>query len=322
MLTTFLPGIRDVRTPLTVGYAWLIAAWLAFAHDLPSRSTANVYAEVLDALRRISPVTVGVIASVAAYLVGVVAVAITLRVTSELGTLLRRTPLDRLTPRRRSTSRLRPVLERLVLRRLRIRLATDPVFRAEVLSPSDDEPPARPSVLRPRKRREWKSAETLRRLRATVDPQRYLAIEQQRVLFRGVIRIDPLVDGMVAELDSIALRFRSTHYTIYDEYDRLQSEADFRVAIFPPVVTLFMTLGVRWNLFWCVGALVAVALLYVGAGARAKAGAVVVNALIALDIDDPALERVDTGGLDFVDEVSTLDVSLRSPALTPGQPTT
>ena len=54
------------------------------------------------------------------------------------------------------------------------------------------------------------------------------------------------------------------------------------------------------DLLWCAGGLVAVALLYVGAGARAKAGGVVVNALIALDIDDPALERVDSGNLDLV----------------------
>src|SRR5215472_4774848 len=30
MLASLLPGLRDIRTPLTVGYLWLLAAWLMF----------------------------------------------------------------------------------------------------------------------------------------------------------------------------------------------------------------------------------------------------------------------------------------------------
>ena len=46
--------------------------------------------------------------------------------------------------------------------------------------------------------------------------------------------IDPLVNGMMADLDLIALRLRSTHYSMYDEYDRLQSEGDFGSLSFRP----------------------------------------------------------------------------------------
>lgn len=36
MLGSLLPGVREVRTPLTVGYLWLLIAWLAFADRFPT----------------------------------------------------------------------------------------------------------------------------------------------------------------------------------------------------------------------------------------------------------------------------------------------
>lgn len=35
MLASLLPGLRDVRTPLTVGYLYLLAGWLLFADHVP-----------------------------------------------------------------------------------------------------------------------------------------------------------------------------------------------------------------------------------------------------------------------------------------------
>jgi hypothetical protein len=35
-----LPGLRDVRTPLAVGYLWFLVAWLVFAQDLPYESAS------------------------------------------------------------------------------------------------------------------------------------------------------------------------------------------------------------------------------------------------------------------------------------------
>jgi hypothetical protein len=37
MLSSVLPGVRDVRTPLVTGYAWLIALWLLFADWNPAQ---------------------------------------------------------------------------------------------------------------------------------------------------------------------------------------------------------------------------------------------------------------------------------------------
>jgi hypothetical protein len=50
MLASLLPGLRDVRTPLTVGYLWLLTAWLVFGEQLPkSRASGNgLVAQLFD----------------------------------------------------------------------------------------------------------------------------------------------------------------------------------------------------------------------------------------------------------------------------------
>jgi hypothetical protein len=36
MLASLLPGLRDVRTPLGVGYSWILICWILFSSDLPT----------------------------------------------------------------------------------------------------------------------------------------------------------------------------------------------------------------------------------------------------------------------------------------------
>jgi hypothetical protein len=50
MLASLLPGLRDVRTPLTVGYLWLLTAWLLFGEYVPrSRPPGNgLVAQLFD----------------------------------------------------------------------------------------------------------------------------------------------------------------------------------------------------------------------------------------------------------------------------------
>src|SRR6478752_9778709 len=35
MLASLLPGLRDLRTPLAVGYLWLVGLWLIFHDSVP-----------------------------------------------------------------------------------------------------------------------------------------------------------------------------------------------------------------------------------------------------------------------------------------------
>jgi hypothetical protein len=45
MLTSLLPGLRDLRTPLATGYLWLTALWLCLGSSIPDTSEFSGFAE-------------------------------------------------------------------------------------------------------------------------------------------------------------------------------------------------------------------------------------------------------------------------------------
>src|SRR6185437_6366160 len=76
MLTSLLPGIRELRAPLAAGYLWLAAVWILFAHDVPARHDAD--GAWADAYRFVDAASVfGLAAAIsfAAYLIGTLSVA-------------------------------------------------------------------------------------------------------------------------------------------------------------------------------------------------------------------------------------------------------
>jgi hypothetical protein len=76
MVSNVLPGLRELRAPLAAGYLWLTVLWLIFGASLPTRT--EVKSSPLERLHELGPLVsdIGraVIVSVAAYLVGSVAI--------------------------------------------------------------------------------------------------------------------------------------------------------------------------------------------------------------------------------------------------------
>jgi hypothetical protein len=74
VLTTLLPGVRELRAPLAAGYLWLLLAWIIMGDRFPTRAEAERAGGPLGRLYAVEPLvaTAGllVIASVAAYLIG------------------------------------------------------------------------------------------------------------------------------------------------------------------------------------------------------------------------------------------------------------
>lgn len=71
LLSSVLPGLRELRAPLAAGYLWLLAAWLTAEPYLPSRSEATgLLKAMLELEDAISAVGVAAVLSFAAYLVG------------------------------------------------------------------------------------------------------------------------------------------------------------------------------------------------------------------------------------------------------------
>lgn len=94
LLSSILPGLRDLRAPITAGYMWLVAAWVAFAHKVPDVTQATGIVSDVYRMGKLvgSAASIGA-CSVAAYLIGLVSIWL----GSTLGGLLRRRG-DRLVP--------------------------------------------------------------------------------------------------------------------------------------------------------------------------------------------------------------------------------
>jgi hypothetical protein len=75
VLANVMPGFRELRAPLAAGYLWLVWAWLVWGDTLPTRKEVT---GPLDRLYELEPVVSdlgrAVIASVAAYIVGSIAI--------------------------------------------------------------------------------------------------------------------------------------------------------------------------------------------------------------------------------------------------------
>jgi hypothetical protein len=73
LLTSILPGLRDVRTPLACGYMWLVAAWLAFADHLPrTRPSAGIAASFWDLGGHVGKAAILAAITFSAYLIGAI----------------------------------------------------------------------------------------------------------------------------------------------------------------------------------------------------------------------------------------------------------
>jgi hypothetical protein len=99
VLASLLPGLRDVRTPLTVGYLWLIALWLWLPGWIPVTPPGDGGA--IDRMFRLGGLVerAGVLAAVSlsAYVLGV------LLTLSERNRVVRRLQLLGRNPEARST---------------------------------------------------------------------------------------------------------------------------------------------------------------------------------------------------------------------------
>lgn len=286
MLATVLPGVRYIRTPLTVGYMWFLVLWLAIGHRLPTSSQASgLFADVFRISHAVGPAATAVAVSVAAYVVGILVVPLSIKLIHVCGTALRRSPAARLTPGYRRYVAAESALRDVVAERLSARFCSDEAFRSSVLDAADAMP---------------NNGEVLPRDRLSL---KELALSNGYARYQVIVNtvdLAPLAEDLHDDLSYVAQRLHSRNTDIYDEYNRLQAEADFRLAIFFPIASLFGVLAIRWQPLWWIGTVASFALLYVGAAARTEAEKMLGTAMAAGRVDDPALERVDVAAVSFL----------------------
>jgi hypothetical protein len=81
MLTSLLPGLRDLRAPLSAGYLWLAAGWLYFAPQLPASvdEAQGVMKDIYRVIHASDPITVVAGLSFIAYMLGILSTDLLIR---------------------------------------------------------------------------------------------------------------------------------------------------------------------------------------------------------------------------------------------------
>lgn len=234
LLTSILPGLRDVRTPLACGYMWLVAAWLAFADHLPrTRPSAGIAASIWDLGGHVGKVAVLAAVTFAAYLIGAVLEFDPIRLW-----------------RSRGVPSASAVLQSFRFGGIEVEFqdladqnreksadAASNTVRAGDVNNEDKESMTEEDL---------ESIEDLRRRRESFE-------REQQSLERTVeaLREDMSGSSGVETMQALATKLQARSTELFGRYDRLQAEASLRLNVAVPLATLLEL--IIWRsplLFW------------------------------------------------------------------------
>jgi hypothetical protein len=275
MLASLLPGLREVRVPLTVGYLWLLVLWLAFGHYWPTeRPEDNELLARLFDLHELAgmPLTLAAI-SFAAYVVGALA-----GITPKIATFaFRLCMLPILLP-----------VALFELLRMNWQINRGAALRAEseseIRSPSSalSSQPAWWFVT------DWSDNDIVeggpeydRLVGELRDAGIDLAYNEEEK--------DQVFEASRAKVAALRVRLLVANQELYGEYDRFAAEAAFRINLWLPFFAFAVLVWTRFGYLWCaIGLAVAgLILLYQGLRRLAMSTNVLMRAVLAGVITHP-----------------------------------
>jgi hypothetical protein len=290
MLSTLLPGIRELRAPLAAGYIWLLAGWIALEPHIPEAgSSTGLIASIYRLNDALSGFGLAVAASFAAYLIGSLSITLFSPAIRQwfIGVPLSAPSLGPLAPlSEQGTSALSTLVRRtsdqMAVSLALTELTPDEVLQLEGISSDDRQSaPLGTAIRRPPSSR-------ARRLVAPIIDRVY---KRRRRRFTRieigstVISFDPtsdldqrqlqLVRRVVSEFDQIiSTRLLGRDPDLFSAIDRHRAEVEFRLAVIPPLIVLSLAVATRVDLWAAPFVVVAGALaafgLFVDAGERER----------------------------------------------------
>jgi hypothetical protein len=312
MLSSLLPGLRELRAPFAAGVLWLLAIWVRWEPLLPTPEDAKKtpgFANSLYRLHGLVPdVALGATAGLLVYLVGSLSIALLsdqLRAFFRVSLSSGDRRLNPLTPStvyalHRLAQRTRAEIETLV--------APLGVGAAEFLDLERDAP----SMLR-RGQGLWTRVWSRLRSSDFVEAiEEKLAIEnRRRVRVRRsimehaaapppeAITEHELAELAVLDLDVVTTaRLLGKDQELYSAIDRHRAEVEFRLGVIPPLLVLFVTVSLRISHLWSAGAVVAfgiatvIGLYWDALKQQRKANGLLVDAAVHKRVDLPSIERL------------------------------
>jgi|tagenome__1003787_1003787.scaffolds.fasta_scaffold20976603_3 hypothetical protein len=273
VLLNLLPGLRDLRTPLAVGYLWLAWGWLAFSGEFPSREEAT---GVAAAVYRFAD-----LAGTGAALAALSFVAYVLGAVFSLQYLVRGALTAPWEGRRNDPGAF---LRRHRLRALGLGFVDDNTFAAVV------------RAIRARVRAAVAANPSdMRRIQDLAGIPSGPATEEAEGI-RVVIGLYRRLQEELPELvTKLAIHDKDR---LWEIYDRKSSEGEFRQATSVPLTALVVTAAVVGTPWWLLTLLLPVIFMFQGVKRGQEARSEVYQALVQGIIRSTVLDRVwnqDTG---------------------------
>jgi hypothetical protein len=128
---------------------------------------------------------------------------------------------------------------------------------------------------------------------------------------------DRLEDSVRNEFPVLATRLQVERETVYNDYDRLRSEAELRFSIFTPLIALTVIMAMQWSAFTLFAIVIPIWLVGEAWRRQRLAEAKVWDSLAMGLISSPTLEGLDRWSTEFASlpgAASSAQVSERSPS--------
>jgi hypothetical protein len=270
MLASLLPGLRDLRTPLAVGYLCVVALWLLFHQWIP-QSMSQAHGPINPLFQ------LGGILGKAAFLTALSFVAYL------LGSILQ-FKLSLL-----GTFYIRPGPEYPYY-------TSDPRDRAIM-----------PLLLNNKaSHANYRQLDTFVSTRLREGAFQFPKEDHATDVLRGnlsddaisffVLRHDLLaaayVTAILSNLSAVGTQLQAKNRDLWDSYDRLTSEAQFRFGITPPLIVILAILAVQGTPWWLLLLIVPVTLLFQGYRQYLSAMETLVQAIVLKTVEPPILLRL------------------------------
>jgi hypothetical protein len=292
VLSSLLPGLRDLRAPLAAGYIWLLNIWLLFGDDIPSQEEASGAFESLYRLGKFVPqLGKGIAISFVAYLIGALSQSASNSLLGGWRRFIDRV-IDAQNPRswlmrgggggwlrilwRRTVSRDQTVISPRFNRGVHqyashIRRRINDAAQKSRLSLVEILP---------------MMSEDLRRRLLTHD--RSLTDEGIERAFNTLLR-----QAFSADREILRARLIADEQMLYGEFDRYQSEAEFRSSISIPLGGLAIILAVLIHPIWLLFLFVIVWLWVQADLLEDRADLALIAGVTAEKIDSPTLQAAE-----------------------------
>ncbi|MGI9823955.1 hypothetical protein [Agromyces sp. Marseille-Q5079] len=288
MLTSLLPGLRDLRVPLATGFLWLVVLWLLFYPSIPTQQEAVGFAaEVYRTLGAFGPAALVTVAGFVAYVIGILLVRPWSAALRALLRLLRGwSPEPALSPS-----------SDLAARQLSLRTANE-LIRAKVYLPYAPE--------------DEYDGSFVGRFPGDEDDPATDGPRQREYISRTLRK------RMQRDIPLVATRLLADNRELFDRYDRADAEAAFRYSISLPILVVSVLvpwrLGVEWwGYVICIGLglIVAIVLIFEGYKKQVESNDAIYQAVFVGKVEFPSIEA----GRRAIKEMEELEVAEREASM-------